>query len=67
MIPFAWNRTERLSKGDPRLSLEERYGTLAGYVEAVRKATLRAVSMGFLLQADADALIAEAAAIQLPK
>ena len=67
MVPFAWNQAERLAKGDTRLSLEERYGTLAGYVEAVRRASVRAVAMGFLLQADADALIAEAAAIQLPK
>ena len=37
----------------------------ARYVEAVRKAAMRAVAMGFLLQA--DALIAEAAALQLPK
>ena len=67
MVPFAWNQAERVAKGDTRLSLEERYGTLAGYVEAVRRASVRAVAMGFLLQADADALIAEAAAIQLPK
>ena len=67
MVPFAWNRAERLAKGDTRLSLEERYGTLAGYVDAVRRASVRAVAMGFLLQADADALITEAAAIQLPK
>ena len=33
-----------------------------GYVEAVRKAAAKAISQGFLLQPDADALIARAAA-----
>lgn len=30
-IPFAKTRAERLASGDPRLSLEERYGTVWGY------------------------------------
>jgi hypothetical protein len=51
-----------MANGDPRLSLEERYRTHDGYVEAVRAAAARAVSERFLLQADADALIAQAAA-----
>jgi hypothetical protein len=62
MIPFARSRAERLAAGDPRLSLEERYGTHDGYVQAVRVAAANAVAQGFLLQADADALIARAAA-----
>jgi Alpha/beta hydrolase domain len=48
--------------GDPRLSLQERYGTHAGYVEAVRRAAANAVAEQFLLQKDADALIAAAEA-----
>ena len=60
MIPFAKTRDERLLNGDPRLSLEERYGTHAGYVAAVTAAAANAVAQGFLLQADADALIAQA-------
>src|SRR2546427_240353 len=60
MIPFAKTRAERLASGDPRLSLEERYSTHAGYVAAVRAAAANAVAQGFLLQADADALIAQA-------
>ncbi len=65
MIPFAKTRAERLASGDPRLSLEERYGDHAGYVAAVRKAAAGAVATGFLLQADAEALIraAEASAV----
>jgi hypothetical protein len=62
MIPFATTMSERLGNGDPRLSLQERYGTHAGYVDAVRTAAANAVARGFLLQADADALIAQAEA-----
>ena len=67
MIPFARTRAERLATGDPRLSLEERYGTHAGYVQAVSKAAAYAVASGFLLQADATALIAEADASDVLK
>jgi hypothetical protein len=62
MIPFAKTRADRLANGDPRLSLEERYTDHAGYVAAVTKAAANAVAHGFLLQVDADALIAAAAA-----
>jgi hypothetical protein len=62
MIPFAATRAERMANGDPRLSLEERYRTHEGYVDAVRTAAAKAVRERFLLQADADALIAQAAA-----
>src|SRR5437867_13341253 len=62
MIPFARSRAEREAAGDPRLSLEERYKNHDGYVAAVRTAAAKAVAAGFLLQADADRLIAEAAA-----
>jgi len=57
MIPFARTRAERLSNNDPRLSLEERYGTHDGYVAAVVTAAAKAVARGFLLQEDADSLI----------
>ena len=62
MISFAESRAERLASGDPRLSLEERYRTHDGYVEAVKAAAAKAIAQGFLLQADADALVAQAAA-----
>ena len=62
MIPFAKTKAQRLANGDPRLSLEERYKDHAGYVAAVAKAAANAVAEGFLLQADADALIAAAQA-----
>ena len=62
MIPFAKTRAEREAAGDSRLSLEERYKNHEGYVAAVRMAAEKAVRAGFLLQADADKLIADAAA-----
>jgi hypothetical protein len=60
MIPFARIRDERMARQNPRLSLQERYGTHANYVARVRQAAANAVARGFLLQPDADALIAEA-------
>jgi hypothetical protein len=62
MIPFAHDKAQRLASKDPRLSLQERYGSHDGYVAAVRMAAATAVKAGFLLQNDADALIAAAMA-----
>ena len=62
MIPFARTAAERAATGDPRLSLEERYGTHDGYVAAVTRAADSAVSQGYLLPADRDALITAAQA-----
>jgi hypothetical protein len=62
MIPFARTRAERQATGDVRLSLQERYGDHEGYVNAVRKGAEKAVSEGFLLERDAMALVALAAA-----
>jgi hypothetical protein len=60
MVPFARTRAERVALADPRLSLEERYRTHEGYVEAVRKAADRAMGAGFLLREDAQRLVREA-------
>jgi hypothetical protein len=57
MIPFARTKAEREASNDPRLSLEERYGTHAGYVAAVTAAANKAFNAGFLLAADRVALI----------
>jgi len=67
-IPFAATRQQRLASGDPRPSLEERYGTHATYVAKVRQAAQQLVTQHFLLPADADRLMREAekAAIPLP-
>lgn len=62
MIPFARTQAERLAAGDPRLSLQERYGDHAGYVAAVRAAADSAMAQGYLLRVDRDALVAQAEA-----
>ncbi len=67
MVPFAKTKSQRLASGDTRLSLEERYGSHAGYVAALTKAAAHAVQHGFLLQEDADALISAADASQVLK
>jgi hypothetical protein len=67
MVPFARTRAERLANKDPRKSLEERYRSHAGYVAAVARAAAHAVRRGFLLQADADALIEAADASDVLK
>ena len=59
-IPFARTKAEREASGDPRLSLEERYGTHERYVAKVREAAARLVKEGFLLQDDSDRLVREA-------
>ncbi|HEX7890975.1 MAG TPA: alpha/beta hydrolase domain-containing protein [Ramlibacter sp.] len=62
MIPFARTLADRQANGDPRRSLEERYGSHAGYVDAVRKGVARAQGAGFLLPEDGERLIREAEA-----
>ena len=66
-VPFAKTKAERSAAGDARLSLEERYGTHAGYVEVVRRAAARQVRDRFLLQDDADRLIQQAEASDVLK
>jgi hypothetical protein len=61
-IPFAKTAQQRLASGDPRPSLEERYGTHERYVERVREFAKRMVQERFLLQEDADRLVREAEA-----
>ena len=61
-FPFETTRAERLAAGDPRPSLEELYGSHAGFVQAVRNATRELVEEGFLLEVDAEAAIAAAKA-----
>jgi len=59
-IPFAPTRAAREAAGDPRPSLEERYGDATAYLALFRSAAHRLVEQRFLLQADADRLIGAA-------
>ncbi|MXZ71532.1 MAG: hypothetical protein F4Z04_08525 [Acidobacteria bacterium] len=56
-FPFARTRAEREANGDPRLSLEERYGDHAGFVAAVRRAADESVARRILLPEDADVIV----------
>jgi hypothetical protein len=60
--PFQETKEDRMAAGDPRRSLEERYGSHAGYVCVVTAAANNAVAQRFLLQSDAQILIAGATA-----
>jgi hypothetical protein len=59
-VPFAATKEARLSAGDPRLSLEERYGSRAAFMTKITDAADREVSARFLLPEDRDALLSNA-------
>jgi hypothetical protein len=59
-VPFALTRAERAKAGDPRLSIEERYGTQEGYLCAVKRSADALVRDRFLLRSDAEKLIESA-------
>ena len=61
-LPFHRTKAGRIGAGDDRPSLEERYGTHAGYVAAVREAADALLRAGFLLPEDHDRIIAGAEA-----
>jgi hypothetical protein len=61
-FPFATTKSERLANGDPRLSLEELYGSHTGFVHAVKTAAHQLAEERFLLKVDADADVSAAEA-----
>lgn len=65
-IPFAGTQAQRIANGDPRLSLDERYGNNAGYVAAVTAAANNLVNEGFLLPDDATSIINNAQSVTIP-
>jgi hypothetical protein len=65
-LDFARTRAARLASGDPRPSLEERYGNHAAYVELVRRAALALRDDRFMLEEDVAATIAAAEAADVP-
>ena len=58
--PFQVTQAARLAAGDPRPSLEERYGTHAGFVCVVKLAAKSAMTQRFLRSSAATALVAAA-------
>lgn len=67
-IPFAATRAARMASGDPRLSLEERYGTRANYLARLKAAADALVAQRYMLPEDAERTLALArqAGIPLP-
>lgn len=59
-IPFARTEVERRAANDPRPSLETRYRDHAGFVARVRTVAAEQVRAGWLLQDDADRIVAQA-------
>ncbi len=66
MVPFAKTKAQRIANGDPRLSLEERYGTHAGYVAAVTAAADNAACQGYMFAGPAAALMGAKCTTILP-
>jgi hypothetical protein len=59
-MPFAVTKVQRGATGDPRPSLEERYGTLANYTALATAAANSLVTQRLLLPSDAPAAIQSA-------
>ena len=55
-IPFAKTKNERMSKHDPRLSVEERYATEEIYLTRITTASQQLVQHGLLLEGDVPSL-----------
>jgi hypothetical protein len=57
-LPFAVNAADRQASGDPRPSLEERYGDHAHYRQLVAQAVSHMIDEGYLLEEDGAAILA---------
>jgi hypothetical protein len=64
-VPFARTRAERIANGDPRPSLEERYGDEASYLRRIEETARRLVAERLLLPEDAKAIVQRARNAQL--
>jgi hypothetical protein len=64
-VPFPATKSERTMSNDPRVSLEERYGTQEGYVCVVKRAAETLVTERFLLRDDADRMVASASSARV--
>jgi len=65
-VPFARTKEERVSNGDPRPSIRERYKDLADYKDRIEATAQALMASGFLLPADAEEIITAAATVVLP-
>jgi hypothetical protein len=56
-IPFPKTKADRIASGDPRLSIEERYGNMETYASQLQSAIDSLMKAGYLLPIDADAAL----------
>lgn len=61
-IPFPPTPSERAAAGDPRLSISERYPSLADYLSRIRAAAQELITQGYILPEDLEFLESQAAA-----
>jgi hypothetical protein len=61
-VPFAITAAEREAKGDPRLSVEDRYRDRDDYESCVREVAGELVTAGYALERDLEVLVANAMA-----
>ncbi len=59
-LPFAVTRAAREASGDPRPSLEERYGSRGAYLARAREAAVRLAAERHMLGEDVDAVVERA-------
>jgi len=59
-IPFALDQRERIANDDQRLSLTERYGSHAAYVDRIRQTAAQLVRERLLLAEDAERMVSDA-------
>jgi hypothetical protein len=56
-LPFARTKSERAQRGDPRLSVAERYPGREEYVGRIRSSARRLVRQGYVLERDLSAIL----------
>ena len=66
-LPFPRTKAEGLAAGDPRPSLEERYGCREVYVQKFKECVQELLEARLLLPEDATRLLDEAASRELPE
>lgn len=59
-VPFAKTKAEREAANDPRLSLEERYGTKDAYLDQVKASAQKLIEQRFLTDTDLEAQLKQA-------
>jgi Alpha/beta hydrolase domain len=66
-VAFAETKAAREAVGDPRPSLEERYGTRENWLAGIKASANAMVAQRYLLRADADQMIAQSEASDVMK